>query len=413
MTVSDITQSPAMAAQLMVGSTQIRDFGEDAIISCLDRCIAEIPLTELMLSIDDSALDLGRTISSRCIAKGIEVSAWTMVLADRKSGLPVLADVEDFSGRGGYGSTGAWEGMGKGEEKFLFACPTAVLEDDEGINAAIGSAKRIQATGLFLDRIRFPSPVNGLEFLGGCSCPRCRAEFRRQTGEQWPDLVSIAVRHAADGREGSRNFLEETGCALKFRSQRISAVVERYANAARDAGLRIGLDLFAPSLAGIVGQDYAALSHFADFIKPMLYCKAFGPAGLPLEFSCLFKGFLQSGVSRGNALDFIAELTGIQRDGIVNCVDGGTFPAEVAATEFARAKDLAAGMRGRLYAGIELVDHDAYATRLDRPALDAYLAAMEGESLALCWNILYIPRGHIDAVARRYHDGRKGYEVSI
>lgn len=58
----------------------------------------------------------------------------------------------------------------------------------------------------------------------------------------------------------------------------------------RRHGGKIGFDLFSPGLAPLVGQDYTALARLADWIKPMCYRVAVGPAGLRLEIPALADG---------------------------------------------------------------------------------------------------------------------------
>ncbi len=387
----------------MIGHEQMKKFPTAEIEEILDFALDALKPDELILSIHEDYGDLARRIVGQCRRRHVSVSLWTMVCADRPSVLPPLPLVKDSRGREGYGSIAVWEGMGKGDEKFLFSCPSAMLDDEEGIARAVASARDIGAQGLFLDRIRYPSPANGLEYFGTCSCPACTAAFHRATGLEWPDLAAEAVNHASRGREGARNFRDAFAPALKFRADMVAAVVARYSRAAHAAGLRTGLDLLAPALSVLVGQDYALLSHNADFMKPMLYCKAFAPAGLPLEFRLLMEGLTRSGVEPDRARQFAAGLSGIGEELLETVQRGGSFPASLAASEMARARRQVDSIRGRhseIYAGIELVDHEDYATRVDDTARDAYLEALSGENIALCWNILYIPRNHIRAAAK-------------
>ena len=396
-----------IAAQLMVGPEQLKRFGEAGILASLDYALDRLAPEEMILSIGEASRGFARTIVGHCDERGVRVSLWVMVFADRAAILRPLPYVQDAHGNEGYGSIGAWEDIGKGDEKFLFHCPSALGKDEEGIRHAIRSAKAIGARGLFLDRIRYPSPANGLEFLGACSCPRCKEAYKRWGGGTWPDLASMAVHRASGGEEGARNFIEEAGPALQFRSRMVTAAVARYAEAARDGNLRVGLDLFAPSLAAIVGQDYFSLSDYADFMKPMLYCKAFAPAGLPLEFLLLMRGLEQSGIDAAKARDFVAGLSGMSADALDAVRSKGGFPASVASSELARCRreiDPQARREPDVYAGIELVDHEAYATKIGQRERDSYLESLSGQNVAICWNILYVPRAHIDAIASRRKD---------
>jgi hypothetical protein len=222
-------------------------------------------------------------------------------------------------------------------------------------------------------------------------------------------VTAIAVRHAARGTEGAERFFEEAGQALQFRSHMVSRLAARYAQAAHAEGLSIGLDLFAPSLAALVGQDYRSLSLSADFIKPMLYCKAFAPAGMPLEFQLLMRGLEQSGVDVFKARDFVAGLSGLCADLLSQARRGEGFPTAVAASEMLRCRREIGSESPRkpeIYAGVEFVEHEAYDTKIDAEARDSYLQNLSGQNLAVCWNILYVPKRHIDAIAARSEDSR-------
>ena len=396
-----------IAAQLMVGPEQLKRFGEAGILASLDYVLDTLAPEEMILSIGEASRDLARTIIGHCDGRGVRVSLWTMVFADRAAILRPLPYVRDANGNEGYGSIGAWEDIGKGDEKFLFHCPSALGKDEEGINYAVRAAKAIGARGLFLDRIRYPSPANGLEFLGACSCPRCKEAYKRWNGGTWPDPASMAIHHAAGGEEGAYRFIEEAMPALQFRSRMVTTLVARYAEAAHAGNLRVGLDLFAPSMAAIVGQDYFSLSNHADFMKPMLYCKAFAPAGLPLEFFLLMRGLEQSGIDAPKARDFVSGLSGINSDALDVVRSKGGFPASLAASELARSRreiDPHARRKPEIYAGIELVEHEAYATKIGQRERDCYLESLSGQNVAICWNILYVPKAHIDAVASRRKD---------
>ena len=391
-----------IAAQLMIGPEQLAHFGEAGILACLDHALDVLAPRELILSITDSSSDLARKITERCDRVGTRVSLWVMVFADRPAILTSFPNVRDAEGRTGYGATGAWENIGKGDEKFLFYCPSALGKDEKGIESALRAAKSAGARGIFLDRIRYPSPANGLEFMSACSCPLCKDAYRAWSGEEWPDLASLFVRHAAHGADNAQAFIENARKAFQFRSRMVSSAVARYADAAHAEGLSVGLDLFAPALAGFVGQDYRSLSRHADFMKPMLYCKAWAPAGMPLEFFLLMKGLEESGIDAAKAVDFVSKLSGVDHEYLEALRRKENFPASLAASELLRCQreiDPAATPKPEIYAGIELVQHDAYDTRIDDDVRDSYLKSLSGQNIAVCWNILYVPERHIDALA--------------
>lgn len=391
-----------IAAQLMVGPEQLAHFGEAGILACLNYVLDVLAPRELILSITKSSSYLARKITECCDRVGTRVSLWVMVFADRPAALSSFPNVQDAQGRTGYGATGVWENIGKGDEKFLFYCPSALGKDEKGIDSALRAAKSIGARGIFLDRIRYPSPANGLEFMSACSCPLCKEAFRVWSGEKWPDLASLFVRHAAHGVGGPQAFVESAEKVFRFRSRMVNNAVARYADAAHAEGLSVGLDLFAPALAGFVGQDYHSLSRHADFMKPMLYCKAWAPAGMPLEFFLLMKGLDESGIDAAKAVDFVSKLSGMGREYLEVVRRKGNFTASIAASELLRCKreiDPAAAPKPEIYAGIELVQHEAYDTQIDDGVRDSYLKSLSGQNIAVCWNILYVPKRHIEAIA--------------
>lgn len=395
----------SVAIQLMIGAEQLKEFGSPRILESLDYVLHTLPVQIVILSITDTAHSLESQIIDRCSRYGVQVYLWTMVCADRKDSLHSLPYIQDASGNNGYGFLGSWDGLGKGDETFLFSCPTSVMEDHHGVQDAVTSAKTMGASGIFLDRIRYPSPANGLEFLSACSCSKCREHFRHRTGDQWPNLSELAVSHSKNGFKGAESFLEETDNAFSFRARMITSIVAQYSKAAHNAELRVGLDLFAPSLASLVGQNYESLSSYADFIKPMLYCKAMGPAGLPLEFSSFMRALIESGTKPSAAVEFAAGISDLSVEEMNSCYNGKEFSACTAASEFARCKTMLNNTpweKPDLFAGIELVDHETYLTRINHESRNAYLDALAEQPIAICWNILYVPKEHIDAIAKLY-----------
>jgi hypothetical protein len=389
--------NPGLAAQLMIGKDELAAFGESGIAARLERALDLLDPGWLFLSVEDPSSAPARRAVEGCRARGTRTALWTMVLADAPR--PAPAEVRDAQGRTGYGRLGRWEGMGRGQERFLFACPTHALDDGEAPARAASGLREAGADAVFLDRIRYPSPAGGLELLGACGCGACRARYRAATGEDWPDLVAWALELAAQGGRGAGRFLERSGPALGFRAGTITAVVAGIAAAVRAAGGLVGLDLFAPALATWVGQDYALLAPHADFVKAMLYCRARGPAGLPLELTCLVDGLVQGGVGREAAREFVAGVTGLPAAEVAAAAAGGLPPGRAGEEHACALRWMArAGPGPPLYAGIELVDHPAYETRIDASVRDGYLTALRGARLAVCWNLLYVPEEHLAAV---------------
>jgi hypothetical protein len=87
--------------------------------------------------------------------------------------------------------------------------------------------------------------------------------------------------------ETLKEFYRITGEFLEFRKSLVLQLLTSYSDRAKNLGLEVGVDLFSPSLRNIVSQDYERISRHVDWMKPMIYCKTMGPAGLPMELLSL------------------------------------------------------------------------------------------------------------------------------
>jgi len=400
-----LNRNNRIAVQLMIGPQQLNELGKELILRKLDYVLDALCPNDLMLSISAEFTKLANQVVEKCEKKGTSVYKWTMVFADRPASLSHVPLVKDSKGNDGYGSLGVWKRIGRGDEKFLFHCPTSLGQDEQGIQWAIDSAINIGAHGIFLDRIRFPSPANGLEFLGACACPLCRKAYKNSANKDWVDLSSLLINCAKLGSDGVAVYMEQAKPMLAFRSQAIESLVAKYAHAAHENRLRVGLDLFAPSIAFLVGQDYHILSKYADFIKPMLYCKTYAPAGLPLEIGLFAKGLEQAGVEKRMVYSFVSEFFSIETNILDDIMEKKGIPSSFARREIHKCmQEIDRDMQAMpyVYAGIELVNHPSYDTMIDNATRDSYLESLIDYDIAVCWNILYVPERHIEAISARW-----------
>ena len=181
-------------------------------------------------------------------------------------------------------------------EEFRFVCPgsarnvTAVTEAYE-----ILSEGRTP-DGVFLDRIRWSSAVLSPVHFFGCRCERCLGR-QRQAGISGRKLREILQRQdslaacAPLRMEKGRYFFAapELDRLAEIRRETISGAVRHLCGSFRAKGLRVGVDVFAPALADLVGQDLPALLEAADWIKPMMYFRTDAPAGIPYELAAYGK----------------------------------------------------------------------------------------------------------------------------
>lgn len=226
-----------------------------------------------------------------------EIYLWYNLLSDIP-GMETNDLVVDWRGGKSRGWRGWSEQNPNVQETFRFACPNNPNVVRKTLAAMTTILDRYPFDGVFFDKMRFPSPANGADELVSCFCTHCR----QAAAKEGLDLESvIRLLHSGDvaGQlqstgDGARSWIEELLANdsilrrfLRFRSDSVTRIVAQAANEARERGRRTALDLFSPGLAGVVGQDYRALSPFASWAKPMTYRVAQGPASLRLEIPAL------------------------------------------------------------------------------------------------------------------------------
>jgi hypothetical protein len=200
---------------------------------------------------------------------------------------------------------GGWAEKGGGvEETFRFVCPNNPTARQKSVGGLRKLLERYAFGGVFLDKIRFPSPANGVDEMLSCFCGHCR-NAATSVGLDLDAVVKILAERAIDPpsspaqteHEKGPHWLETllTGSPvlsrfLRFRADSIASLVAELAEQARQMGRKVSLDLFSPCLAPLVGQDYRRLKPHCDWAKPMTYRLALGPAGLRLEIPALIEG---------------------------------------------------------------------------------------------------------------------------
>lgn len=303
-----------------------------------------------------------------------------------------------------------------GKPEFTFLCPNQgatrarVLQ---GLDHALSGG---QYQGVFLDRIRFPSPASDMLGQLACFCDACEAVASEG------DLDLVAVRddltrrlRGREGRHAAISALLAWSCAtdadretrllrqmLEFRQRSITGFVREIAETSHLKGLKVGLDCFSPTLAPMVGQDIAALAECADWIKVMTYARALAPASIPYEVMGLADMLISAGdETEQEALELLAAATGWPLPRSRLELRQGRLPASILTEELRRGR---AATQHRLLAGIELVEMpqvaelsprqiriDAQAVRLGRP-----------DGVVLCWDLWHIPADRLDLAGSLY-----------
>jgi len=351
-------------------------------------------------------LDLIKEI---CTDFKVKTYLWYPILADTP-GFKIKQEqaVETFDGLHGYGRNGCWDKLGKGEEDFLFLCPNDEQNIREIFNQYQNKIVESGFDGVFLDRIRFPSPSNGFETLFSCFCKSCLDKFyinynedlenyRNQIKTIFERFKTIDVNYLHTCQSFSDIIIRDSlKIFFDFRKQNIYQVVKMFADKARQMGKLVGIDLFAPSLAPLVSQDYGLFAKTCDWIKPMIYCHTSSPAGFPLELYCLLKAILDinpaldeeqliQAVSRLIDVDLPTQLNDLLKDGVSERIICG---------EMQKIKELYLPEKVNIYVGLEAVQMPVVC-HINKSILKKYLESViieeDIKGILLSWNLLKIP----------------------
>ncbi len=264
----------------------------------LDEVMPVIPFSGLIVgSYENRAVF--RELTENKKSGDPEIYLWYNLLSDYK-GQSEAESVITNQGK----SCKKWFGWGEEAESevtesFMFSCPNHPDTRQKTLTALSNLLDKYHFDGVFLDKFRFPSPASGLDLTFSCFCPHCR----KKAAEAGLDLddVQRELRNWNKDRFGVSKQTDDWLRALltekpalksfiQFRIDSVLDIVREVRKITDDHQVKLGFDLFSPSFAEIVGYDYEKLKQYADWVKPMTYQYAFGPAGLRLETISLIEG---------------------------------------------------------------------------------------------------------------------------
>ena len=320
---------------------------------------------------------------------------------------PLLAGDATFPPRPGWrviGPDGEPVSAFRGLPEFTFICPNRPAVREVALDRLYRAIRGQGYQGVFLDRIRYPSPAADPARLLACFCEDCgRAaaaegldlEAARREIQTLPpaELARALLDPQAPAPAVVRAFLD-------FRTRSVTRFVQSAADVARTEGLAVGLDCFSPALTHLVGQDLAALDPCCEWIKVMTYGHSLGPAGLPFELLDL-AGWLteRAAMDEAGALRSLSRAAHVPLPASRSALEEGGLTPEALAGEVRRAR--AAGVR-TLLAGMELVRLEGV-TRLSEPQIAADLEAFGvagADGLALSWDLWHMPLEWLALVGR-------------
>jgi hypothetical protein len=316
-----------------------------------------------------------------------------------------------------------WRTIGLGGEpvpgfrkmpEFTFICPNnpggreAILSH---FQERMGSG---EYDGVFLDRMRYPSPAAGPSRWFACFCDDC---FRVAAGEGL-DLPLVQIRllelmstpekipallHLLLGPDTTAIndpdlvLLNEF---LDFRARCISRLVAEVVALAKASELGVGLDCFSPALTRLVAQELASLDRLGEWTKVMSYGHTLGPAGLPFELMDLASWLTKRAqVSERGALEWLAQATRLPLPTSRDALRANGLPPIALAAEMKHARSLGVS---NLLAGIELVEMEGV-TRLNEAQITADLLAIQScgvDGLVLSWDLWHMSLERLRVVSQ-------------
>jgi hypothetical protein len=299
--------------------------------------------------------------------------------------------------------------------EFTHICPNNHAAMDETLKHLETIVATEKYDGIFLDRIRYPSPSQGFPDDLGCFCDHC-IEAASKQGLDLNQVRQILIQGKNDISKATSlfaavfvrdNSTEDSQANLLksffiFRRHSITQVVSEAARLIHRAGREVGLDCFSPSLANLVGQDLNYLGESADWIKIMTYARTMAPAGLPFELRGLLDFVVSPlGVEEKIALHKLEELSGIVLP---------SHPQEFELRGFSPLvlqKEIERGIRetrAPILAGIELVE-DPKVIPLNETGWGMHMDAIKQANpagLSISWDLMKISDLTLKSFSRIY-----------
>ena len=401
-----------VGAQLSTTHSPPDRLGVDHVLSLIARVKSALDLDILIVGAREIP-EIFRLMTDPRGRPAKQIFFWYNVLSD----IPGMENsdlVVDWRGQRSR-DWGGWAEKGADvAETFRFACPNNPVAQAKTLTRLRELLSRYPFNGVFLDKIRFPSPANGLDEVVSCFCDHCR-RAASAIDLDLKDVARIVERGLATfeatpspGRfaEGGSWLAILAGADsllsrfLRFRSDSIERLVaDAHAEASR-LGRKVSIDLFSPGLAPLVGQDYSGLARYCEWVKPMTYRIARGPAGLRLEIPALAEGAARMlGLSEASILAWASRrLPGFEAD-TLRLTREHAVPLQVIIPEIAAAVRLAHPVP--VYLGLELVHHSGVVEITPEQVIDMVRAGREANvaGAIVSWDLMHAPMDGVRALA--------------
>lgn len=391
---------PRVIVQLLEGGAASGAIGPDVAVARLRKAGEQLPISDVCLGWG-LPMALVEAVAGEAERQGAALWLWHPLLSGDGRYMP---GADRAIGRAGA-PVDAPGGMGE----FTFDCPVRPGALEAALERLDEAAARHPWHGIFLDKIRWPSPSRDPSADLACFCDACHVAAAREGIDL--EAISAWLAHAAASPGGRISLVtallqggedERLDHFLAWRSQRITASVEAAADhigAHHGPGGQatlVALDVFAPALARAVGQDIGVLSRRADFVKGMLYLGTHGPAGMPYEL-CRLARWLEA----GGVADPAASLSVLLGAPLPSMDDLCRGSLQTVVFE-AQLDDLRRLAGPGAAAGIDAVAIDGLAVLPDA-VLEEVVgeAARTGVPVVLSWDLMAIPGDRLARLAAR------------
>jgi hypothetical protein len=400
-----------IGAQVSTSHSSLDTLTLDTVLATVERVRSAIDLDILVIGARESPeIFRGLCAPGRSVD---EVVLWHNVLSDidgmEDSDLVVNWRGERSSGWGGWAEKEA-----EVNETFRFVCPNNSVARAKSLGRLRELLTRYAFTGAFLDKVRFPSPANGLEEVASCFCDHCRNAARandldlEDVARLFDDRKLVLGATQSGGAKGNEpHWLTEIVAGnpllerfLRFRMDSITSVVAEAHAVVTGLGRRVGADLFSPGLAPLVGQDYRGLARHCDWIKPMTYRVAEGPAGLRLEIPALADGISRMfGVGEARISEWAARHVPGFDSHTLHMTRDHAVPLSVITAEIASAVKSAHPVP--VYFGLELIRHPGVVDITPELVGEMVQAGRQANAagLVISWDLMHAPIDGIQALA--------------
>jgi hypothetical protein len=406
-----LSKSWIVGAQLSTSHSPRRLLTLDRAIAAVDRVRSALELNLLIVGVDEVP-ELFRSLTDRAARPADEVFLWYNLLSDIPGMLPSDLVVnwrgEPSCGWGGWAERGS-----EVRETFRFACPNNPEVRRKTLSRLGELLGRYPFDGVFLDKMRFPSPANGMEEVASCFCSHCRSAAARAGLDlqavaellERRDFTAEWVSPGIDaGARSSIDTLLSPGSLLarfvRFRCDSITGLVRAACDEASRHGRKVVLDLFVPGLAPIVGQDYPALAACCAWAKPMSYRTAQGPASLRLEIAALAEGLSKMlGLPQATLAAWCARHLQGFSTGSLTAMKEQPVSLQIVTPQIAAAVQLLAPVP--VYFGLELVRHPGVIDITPALVNDMIAAGRVANAAGaiISWDIMHAPQDGIEALA--------------